>query len=80
MAFDRYIAPGDSITEGLSDKSLAGGHRGWADRVADALAKCNKDFRNANFSVKEHPFNCGDASSCASFVQCSPGMAQHSLN
>lgn len=52
MGFDRFIALGDSITEGLSDKSPDGGYRGWADRVADELAKHDSNFHYANFAVR----------------------------
>lgn len=38
--FQRFVAIGDSFTEGIGDpeSSLPGGHRGWADRVAEVLA------------------------------------------
>lgn len=52
MNIDRFIAVGDSITEGLSDKSPFGGYRGWADRVADELARQNPEFKYANFAVR----------------------------
>ena len=52
MKIDRFVAVGDSITEGLSDKSPFGGYRGWADRVADELARHSSDFRYANFAVR----------------------------
>lgn len=52
MAFNRFLALGDSITEGLSDKAPGGGYRGWADRVADELANHHADFRYANFAVR----------------------------
>lgn len=35
----RYVAIGDSSTEGLDDPDGAGGYRGWADRLADRLAR-----------------------------------------
>lgn len=40
VTFSRYVALGDSLTEGLSDGSRqADGHyRGWADRLAELLA------------------------------------------
>ena len=35
----RFVALGDSFTEGLMDEvGPDGRHRGWADRVAEALA------------------------------------------
>ena len=37
--FQRYVALGDSTTEGLEDPYEDGsGYRGWADRLAEALA------------------------------------------
>ena len=33
--FSRYVAIGDSTTEGLDDPDGAGGYRGWADRLAE---------------------------------------------
>jgi lysophospholipase L1-like esterase len=37
--FERYVAVGDSTTEGLDDPDGAGGFRGWADRLAERLAR-----------------------------------------
>ena len=51
-ALNRFIAIGDSLTEGLSDKYLDGSYRGWADRVADEISKQNPDFRYANLAVR----------------------------
>jgi lysophospholipase L1-like esterase len=38
MRFARYVALGDSSTEGLDDPDGAGGYRGWADRLAARAA------------------------------------------
>lgn len=37
--WSRYVAMGDSFTEGIGDPepSSPGGYRGWADRVAEEL-------------------------------------------
>ncbi|WP_151481600.1 SGNH/GDSL hydrolase family protein [Streptomyces albicerus] len=37
----RYVALGDSQTEGLGDGDDAGGLRGWADRLAEQIAREN---------------------------------------
>ncbi|MEU8185292.1 SGNH/GDSL hydrolase family protein [Micromonospora sp. NPDC049044] len=37
--WQRYVAIGDSTTEGLDDPDEAGGYRGWADRFALAVAE-----------------------------------------
>lgn len=52
MAFSRFIALGDSLTEGLSDAYPNGKFRGWADRVADELAKNSPEFKYANLAIR----------------------------
>ena len=50
----RYVAIGDSFTEGVGDvdESLPNGVRGWADRVAEQLALGSPDFAYANLAVR----------------------------
>ena len=52
--FHRYVALGDSFTEGVGDPdpTRPNGLRGWADRVADALAVDNPDFSYANLAIR----------------------------
>src|SRR5581483_2778619 len=50
--FHRFVAIGDSTTEGLDDPADTGGYRGWADRLADRLAALEPDFRYANLAVR----------------------------
>jgi lysophospholipase L1-like esterase len=52
--FSRYVALGDSFTEGVGDPHFASpnGLRGWADHVAVALAHANPDLRYANLAVR----------------------------
>ena len=47
--WSRYVALGDSFTEGIGDPEPAspGGHRGWADRVAEVLSAGTDDFAYA---------------------------------
>ncbi|NCV42473.1 MAG: SGNH/GDSL hydrolase family protein [Actinobacteria bacterium] len=52
MIYTRFIALGDSYTEGMSDEKLHGNYRGWADRVADGMAKAHPDFTYANLAVR----------------------------
>lgn len=48
-----YVALGDSFTEGLHDEvGPDGRHRGWADRVAAALAVQGGGLRYANLAVR----------------------------
>ena len=49
---NQFIALGDSLTEGLSDKYPDGSYRGWADRVADEMSKQDSNFRYANLAVR----------------------------
>lgn len=55
-AWRRYVALGDSVTEGLCDTSRVpeGTYRGWADRLAHLLAHSGGagDFRYANLAVR----------------------------
>ena len=48
MQYTRFIALGDSMTEGMNDEVINGKYRGWADRVADGLAKNQPGFTYLN--------------------------------
>lgn len=50
----RYVALGDSFTEGMGDPMPdgQGGLRGWADRVAEELSQGQPDFSYANLAVR----------------------------
>ncbi|GAA4147936.1 SGNH/GDSL hydrolase family protein [Leifsonia shinshuensis] len=52
--WSRYVALGDSFTEGIGDPEplSPGGHRGWADRVAEVLSSKTDDFAYANLAVR----------------------------
>ena len=54
MPFHRYVALGDSFTEGVGDPDPArpNGVRGWADRVAEVLAGTTDDFGYANLAIR----------------------------
>jgi lysophospholipase L1-like esterase len=52
MGFRRYVALGDSTTEGLDDPRPGGGYRGWADRLAECLAAIEPDLLYANLAVR----------------------------
>src|SRR6476661_680313 len=51
--WSRYVALGDSFTEGLGDPEprSPGGLRGWADRVAEELSTAHQDFAYANLAI-----------------------------
>jgi len=50
----RYVALGDSFTEGVGDPDVSrpNGVRGWADRVAEALAAADPSFGYANLAIR----------------------------
>jgi lysophospholipase L1-like esterase len=52
MGHRRYVALGDSTTEGLEDRYPNGEYRGWADRLAERLAELEPGLRYANLAVR----------------------------
>jgi len=50
--FGRYVALGDSSTEGLDDPDGRGGYRGWSRRLAQRLADSNPELLYANLGVR----------------------------
>jgi lysophospholipase L1-like esterase len=50
--FHRYVAIGDSTTEGLEDRYPTGGYRGWANRLAAHLNDAFGDVAYANLAVR----------------------------
>jgi lysophospholipase L1-like esterase len=52
MQYTRFIALGDSMTEGMTDEVIDGKFRGWADRVADVLAKKDQSFTYMNLAIR----------------------------
>jgi lysophospholipase L1-like esterase len=71
--WSRYVALGDSFTEGLGDPETTspGGHRGWADRVAEVLSQGTDDFAYANLAVR------GKLIGQVSVEQIEPALALH---
>lgn len=55
----RYVAIGDSFTEGIGDPDPGnpGRHRGWADRLAEELARGTEDFAYANLAIRGRLLN-----------------------
>lgn len=52
--YHRFVALGDSFTEGVgdTDETRPNGVRGWADRVAEVLATKTADFGYANLAIR----------------------------
>lgn len=54
VRYRRYVALGDSFTEGIGDPhpGSRNGVRGWADLLAARLARSDPEFRYANLAVR----------------------------
>jgi lysophospholipase L1-like esterase len=53
LSFSRYVALGDSSTEGLEDPDGRGGYRGWATRLAEHVAQAQAEpLLYANLAVR----------------------------
>ncbi|MFJ9770493.1 SGNH/GDSL hydrolase family protein [Kitasatospora sp. NPDC101157] len=50
--FRRYVAVGDSQTEGLGDGDGTTGWRGWADRLAETISEREPGLLYANLAVR----------------------------
>jgi lysophospholipase L1-like esterase len=50
--FERYVAIGDSSTEGLDDPDGSGSYRGWANRLAERIASAQGSLLYANLAVR----------------------------
>jgi lysophospholipase L1-like esterase len=51
-AFERFVAVGDSTTEGVGDPYPDGSLRGWTDRLAGFLAEASPHLTYANLAVR----------------------------
>jgi lysophospholipase L1-like esterase len=50
LPWKRFVALGDSLTEGVGDPVPGGGLRGWADRLAAAMATADDAFAYRNLA------------------------------
>ncbi|MGZ5440573.1 MAG: SGNH/GDSL hydrolase family protein [Thermoanaerobaculia bacterium] len=50
--YERYVAIGDSTSEGLDDPDGRGGYRGWANRLAERLAQQQGSVLYANLAIR----------------------------
>lgn len=51
-SYQRYVALGDSSTEGIDDPDGAGGYRGWSQRLAERIAAEQPGLLYANLAVR----------------------------
>src|SRR5687768_11598114 len=52
MRFERYVAIGDSTSEGMDDPDGKGGYRGWANRLAERIAAQQGSLLYANLAIR----------------------------
>ncbi|PRX43991.1 lysophospholipase L1-like esterase [Prauserella shujinwangii] len=71
MTYTRYVALGDSQTEGLGDGDATRGYRGWADRLAEHLARLEPGLEYANLAVR------GRRAAQVRAEQLGPALALH---
>ena len=50
--YQRYVAIGDSSTEGIHDPDGAGSFRGWANRLAERIARTQGSLLYANLAIR----------------------------
>lgn len=50
--YERYVAIGDSSTEGIDDPYPGGGYRGWANRLAERVAQAQGSLLYANLGIR----------------------------
>jgi lysophospholipase L1-like esterase len=73
--FSRYVALGDSSTEGLEDPDGRGGYRGWADRLAEHAARAYPGLQYANLAVRGKSAGEIKASQLAAAIAMRPDLA-----
>ncbi|HKS99555.1 MAG TPA: SGNH/GDSL hydrolase family protein [Rugosimonospora sp.] len=74
MAWRRFVAIGDSFTEGMSDAYPDGTYRGWADLVAAKLAGQEPGFRYANLAIRGRLFDQVAAEQVPAAVRMAPDL------
>ncbi|HSM49786.1 MAG TPA: SGNH/GDSL hydrolase family protein, partial [Thermoanaerobaculia bacterium] len=73
--FARYVALGDSSTEGLNDPDGRGGYRGWADRLAERVGAAQGGLLYANLAVRGKRTRQVRAEQLASALSLRPDLA-----
>lgn len=73
--YRRFVAIGDSQTEGVGDGDEQRGHRGWADRLAERLAQLTPDLEYANLAVRGRQITGVRAEQLESALRMEPDLA-----
>ncbi|MEU0129808.1 SGNH/GDSL hydrolase family protein [Streptomyces sp. NPDC006289] len=71
----RYVALGDSQTEGVGDGDDTTGLRGWADRLAERIGAVEPGLRYANLAVRGRVARQVRAEQLAPALALRPGLA-----
>lgn len=73
----RYVALGDSFTEGVGDPDpqLPNGVRGWADRVAEQLCRADPQWGYANLAIRGRKLTQIMAEQIDAAVELQPTLA-----
>ncbi|MFI8105793.1 SGNH/GDSL hydrolase family protein [Streptomyces sp. NPDC086023] len=75
VRYERYVALGDSQTEGLGDGDDGAGLRGFADRLAELIAVHEPGLRYANLAVRGRQAGQVRAEQLAPALALRPGLA-----
>ncbi|MCR3719556.1 MULTISPECIES: SGNH/GDSL hydrolase family protein [Prauserella salsuginis group] len=75
VGYRRFVALGDSQTEGLNDGDELHGFRGWADLLADRLAASDPELRYANLAVRGRRAREVRAGQLSAALALSPDLA-----
>jgi lysophospholipase L1-like esterase len=73
--YSRYVALGDSTTEGLDDPLPDGRYRGWADRLAERLAAENPALLYANLAIRGRKIDQVREEQLAAALALAPDLA-----
>ncbi len=75
MQYARFVAIGDSTVEGLDDPDGHGGYRGWANRIAERLARDQGRILYANLAIRGRTTHQVRAAQLAPAVAMKPDLA-----
>ncbi|MFH8758234.1 SGNH/GDSL hydrolase family protein [Streptomyces atroolivaceus] len=75
IRYERYVALGDSQTEGVGDGDDVTGLRGWADRLAERVAVTGPGLGYANLAVRGRTAAQVRAEQLPAALECRPDLA-----
>jgi lysophospholipase L1-like esterase len=75
VTYARFVAIGDSTVEGLDDPDGNGGYRGWANRLAERIAREQGSVLYANLAIRGRTTRQVRAEQLAPAVAMKPDLA-----